>query len=403
MTDYFKKQIQEINQSMSLRLYGLALALTHVWTFFYWNQYRFFVNAQAGQNSEPLCFPLFPDCDLFRASLSPNFWWAILILYLFTAVLTVFFFTNKKDSFWGYIGLIDLTLIKLFLHLSNYNFMGNYHYMIHLVSFAYLFLPHKKLVIKYLIVFFYIAAGFLKINIDWLSGAAMITTPYLQGRLLDLSLQYVIFLELVFVFGLLSKHKWIFRFTLLQFIAFHIFSWHIVGFFYPMVMFCLLSIFVLEEYFKEKKTNHFKKFFTGKEPLSLYVVTLVFVTMQAFPFAFTNDPSLSGAFRLSSLNMFDSKTTCKVALIAHSEGDSAHLDRPMKSLGVRLGCDPIVFLNQAHQLCRKNREAKEFDRLSLALLSKRVTQSRYTKVLDISDVCALKNPLWAEFAQRGEH
>lgn len=405
LSSYLNHQISEINNSLQLRIYGLCLALTHLWTFLYWNKRGFFVNAQSSNNVEPLCFPFFPDCDLFRESISPGVWQIILYAYLFVGVFTAICYFQKRLNSIGYWFLIVATFFKLFLHLSNYNFMGNYHYMVHFVSLAFLFLPNKLDIPKYLIVGFYIAAGFLKINIDWLSGAAMIRTPYITGNFLSFSLYYVIFLELIFVFGLIHPNKWVRWGALAQFLFFHAFSWHIVGFFYPMVMFSLLGTFLVEEYFLYKDKGQIKNrllnLVSGKETKTVYGVLALFTFLQVLPFTMVSDPSLSGVARLSSLNMFDSKTKCHSLMVAKTKNGSFHIRPNIKNLGVRLRCDPLVFLNQAHQLCRKNKEFQEIEKLSLHLFTRRITSHRYKKVLAIDDVCQLNSPLWGELGGKG--
>ena len=397
MINYISKQIQTIHKDPVLKIYGLLLSLTHVWTFLYWNKRNFFMNSQSSLNSEPICFPFFPDCDLFRAQFSPEFWQGILYFYVFSAIFVSLVFLQKKWQALAYWGLAFITLFKLGLHLSNYNFMGNYHYMAHFVTLAYLLAPHKKSLIKYLIIAFYISAGFLKINIDWLSGAAMIRTPYLYGTPLRLSLVYVLFLELIFVFGLIHPNRKLRYFCLLQFFAFHLFSWHVVGFFYPMVMFSLLGVFYLPEYFDRKyEPKELLKFISIKEYKSIYIILALFTGLQLLPFTMVDDPSKSGVARLSSLNMFDSKTSCHSLMVAKTDNGTIHLRPPIKNMGVRLKCDPLVFLNQAHQICRKNKETNEIKELSLHLFTRRVTSSEYKKVLAIKDICSLNNPLWAE-------
>ncbi len=278
--------------------------------------------------------------------------------------------------------------------------MGNYHYMVYIVTALLLFAPRRRESLKVMIVGFYVAAGLLKINIDWLSGAAMIRTPALGGDLLVTSLFYVVFLELVLVFGLLHHKRWVRAITLLQLLCFHAFSWHIVGFFYPMMMFSVLSLFVLDEFIfnskREQSENILLHLFSGRLGRSTYVVLIVFWLCQVIPFGLTTDPSLSGALRLSSLNMFDSKTQCHSLLVAKTEQGTVHLQKPMKNLGTRLSCDPLIYLNQAHQLCRANRDSKEIKQLSLTLFAKRVTEQHYKKSIDIKNVCELSNPLWAE-------
>ena len=405
VSHYVKAQVKEVQENWVLPFYGAALALTHLWTFLYWNRGSFFVTSQSPLNAEPLCFPFFPDCDLFRSSLSSQTWEIILYSYLGLTLVTILSFGWPRKQGLSMGLLLILTLMKFALHMSNYNFMGNYHYMIYFVTFSFLFLPHKTSSIKHLMVAFYVAAGFLKVNMDWLSGAAMIQSPFISGNLLTLSLFYVLFLELIFSFGLLHKNPWIRRGVLVQYGLFHAFSWHIVGFFYPLVMFCLLSIFGLEEFSlikkgytqKEKKTsNELLELFRLKAPKPVLALLAAFIILQLIPLLWVKDPSLSGAPRLPSLNMFDSKTQCHSLLVLHTDQGVVHLKKPLKRLGVRLKCDPLVYLNRGYQLCRKNKKFKDIKKISLTLFSKRVTQTHYKKVLDIKDLCPLKNPLWAE-------
>jgi hypothetical protein len=394
------RQIKQIQDDLGLQLYGLFLSLTHIWTFLHWHQGHFFVNAQSAINSEPICFPFWPQCDQWRSQLSPEQWSGVLWAYLALAIVTTLLFVRKQTAKWAFTSFALLSLSKLILHLSNYNFMGNYHYMVHIISLVYLFAPQRRELCKYLIVAFYFAAGMLKINIDWLSGAAMISTPWLGGHLLSFSLYYVIILELVLVFGLLHHLLSVRLFTLLQLIAFHVFSWHIVGFFYPMVMFSLLSLFVIDEFLARGNRlispSLLSPLFRGQAPRTHYGALLIFALLQLIPYALSSDPSLSGAARLSSLNMFDAKTECVPLLVVHRSQQVAHLDRPLRSMGVRLACDPIVYLNMGKQLCAQQKKHKDFERLSLSLYSKRVTRSEYTQVLDVKDLCAMDNPLWAE-------
>lgn len=403
-SNFFNQKWERLTQHWSLQLYGMALASTHIWTSVYWWNSSFFLNSQGSRNSEPLCFPFFAQCAEFRAMIPETVWLVVLVAYSLAAITTTTLFFIKRIN--PLPPLFALTLFKFALHMSNYNFMGNYHYMVYIITLCYLFLPNPERLIPWLMVAFYWAAGVLKLNMDWLSGAAMISTPWLTGQLLSISLIYVIFLELILVFGLLSSKRWIRWTTLFQFFSFHVFSWHIVGFFYPMIMFSLLSLFILQEleiYFFQKKEWHSTNTpQTHPSYLPLWGVLLIFIFLQILPFLITKDPALSGAARLPSLNMFDAKTECQSLMIAHSSKASVHLTPPLKNLGVRLGCDPLVFLNQAQEICRLNTKNKEFDRLSLHLFSKRITATDYQTVLALDDVCSHHSILWSELLASGE-
>ena len=419
MTEFFQKQIQEIQNSRILRLYGAFLGLTHVLTFFYWNQSSFFVNSQSPLNSTPLCYPFFPNCDLFQHFIPGMIWQVILFFYIFISLFSIGFFLNQKQTKKAYFLLIFGTLIKLTLYLSNYNLIGSYHFMVHLVLLLYLFIPHKKINIQYLIPAFYVATGFSRINPDWLSASTPVYIPWVSDKFLLLPLAYTVFFGVFLVPGLLSAQRWLCWLTLLQLLVFHTLSSFTMELYNPLLMLCLLSLFFMDEFFdfwpsvsrhsfnpklsiknffKPKISSPLKLFFNGKEKVSVYICLFVFTFLQIMPSFLANEPHLSGVPQLFSLNLSGSNNQCKALLVTHQQGGSVHLAKPVVRKK-HINCDPIVYLNQAHQLCRKNQKSKEFESLSLSLVAKRVSENQYKRILDIPDVCQFKNPLWAELFQ----
>ena len=260
-------------------MFGAFLTASHFYAIALWNKNQFLISKLSPTNSEPICFPFFPNCnDFFNISdFSLQFF---LYAYLLLTILGIFCFFQKKLLTLAYYIFFVLFIIKSSIHLSSYSFMGNYNYMASLVYFCYLFLPRKKLVIKYLIIAFYITAGALKLNSEWLTGATIPYPPPMLGNFLVPSLFYVVLLELVFVFGLLCKSRSIRLFSLAQFFIFHIFSLQVVGFFNPMIMLSILSIFVIDEYhyFRNtlKSSNHIHRFLTLNERPTVYLVLLIF-------------------------------------------------------------------------------------------------------------------------------
>ena len=159
---------------------------------------------------------------------------------------------------------------------------------------------------------------------------------------------------------------------------------------------------VFLKFIKTRGVNHLKLFSTGKEKVSVYVCLIVFAVIQFAPgLLFAENHTY--LFRLFSLdlsgkftgkNFGKSSIKCKAIVAVHRKGLAVHLTGPVDSvLKPRLFCDPLVFLNYAHQLCRKNKKSKEFDRLSLNFVVKKKGESRYRKILDIPNVCEFKNPL----------
>src|SRR5690606_26596368 len=102
------------------------------------------------------------------------------------------------------------------LLVADYRFMGNYHYMPFLVSTVFLFIPQKKTTILYTIVIFYISAGLLKLDTEWLSGSALLENFFVGGEILEWLLAYTILFEVLVVMLTLSNSIWLFLFSLPQ-------------------------------------------------------------------------------------------------------------------------------------------------------------------------------------------
>src|SRR5690606_33730392 len=151
----------------------------------------------------------------------------------------------------AYFLLLLATGLKAFVYLNDYRFMGNFHYMHYWALVAFLFILDKIRTLQFLIVFFYVAASLLKFNLEWLSGAAMLRETFLQGKWLEWACYYVVLLESFFVWGLLSRKPRLFGLTFGQIVLFHLYSFLVVGFYYPSIMACLLSILVLSRHYKE--------------------------------------------------------------------------------------------------------------------------------------------------------
>ena len=283
MTDFFQKQIKEIQNSEVLKIYGAFLGLTHVLTFFYWNLFSFFVNSQS---HTPLCYPFFPNCDLLQHLMPTTFWSVILLFYLFVSLFSIWFFLDKNQIKKAYFLLILATFIKLTLYLSNYNFTNDYHFMVHLVLFVYFFIPHKKSNIQYLISAFYVTAGFSKINPDWLTASTVVNISWINNTSMLPILVYVIFFGIFMVPSLLFAPRWFCWLTLLQLLILQIAACFTMELYDSLLALCLISFFFVDEFFdfllpvlkqsfnpkifikalfKPKTNIPLKSFFKGKE------------------------------------------------------------------------------------------------------------------------------------------
>ena len=262
---------------------------------------------------------------------------------------------------------------------------------------VYLFVPDKKRVLPLILVSFYLAAGALKFNLEWLSGAALIAVSPVKGPLLTASLFYVVILECFLILGLLVKSVRIRTLTILQLCAFHTISWFFVGYFYPLIMFCLLTITVLT--LRNQNSSLLSDFFERKLRRSAYVVLSLFLIAQLIPKVLSKDPSLGGLLRISSETMFDSTSFCYYQFLKYDKNDIQEMKPFDTSRTIRVRCDPIVYLSQLQKICKDDPNGT----YDFALYTRKSTDLRYQTVIDIQNICSQKyNLLWAELFQ-GRH
>lgn len=382
MKSYFHHQLQEIVSSRALQIYGALLALTHVLSAYFWMDRSLNLVVKTSESSSLLCWPMAPFCDSFRfesATGAAHFLETYALLGILGAGL---FFLGKVR--WGYVALTLLLALKISFTSLSYGLMGNYHYMSFFVQIAFLFFPHKKVLIPFFIGIFYWGAGILKFDPEWLSGVALITPSFLPSQLQHVSLIYAVILECILVFGLFSPNKWIRGATLTQFALFHIFSWHIVGYFYPLTMFLLLGVFVTIPLCKEKWEALLDKSVLKQTSTVFFCVLLIL--FQIVPNLLIQDPATSGAPRILSLNMLDARVECDTLLIRHQDASEEVYNPFIKTPTIRTQCDPLIFLSQIETICKDSREKFDF-----WLQSRRTTSDKYHTRLFITDICS-KSP-----------
>jgi hypothetical protein len=357
-----------------LRYFGVSLAVTHLLSV------AFYLQTAAVDlvgSAFPVCWPFLPNCYM-GSPWSENFAYAFLAIYAVTAAASAYFYVSTRLwSAWTF-SLLAL-ILKLTLTLQDYRLMGNYHYMIYVIHFLFLFYPRKRAVIPAMVVAIYVAAGTLKFNFEWLSGSALLTEPLAKGWLLVAMCTYVVILEMIFSFGLLSRDLRVLRFSLLQFFIFHIFSYGQVGFFYPCVMFCLLSIFYLPLILRREG---FRLPRSGRTGVALPIC--IFAVAQMMPLVFPGDSSLTGQGRIFALNMFDARTDCLIAEIARF--DKATVETNPVFQYMRIRCDPISVVGLERSKCASYKSLPGFKDLDVYMnVKKHSGEAR--PVLRIENFC----------------
>lgn len=340
---YFKQLIGEIERDSVLRYYGVAMALLHVLTA-YW-LVDFGASSIIKQTSEPICWPFFANCDVLRIFSELELTWIFVSYGVISLGVAILFLRARMVP--AFLGLIAINVIKLVIVLIDYRLRLNQHYMGLAISMVYLFMPNKRVALPWMIMLFYFWAGVLKLNWGWISGDALLgLLPIFKGPLLKAACIYVLILEIIVVWGLIARRAMLFWSSFLQFVLFHIISWWVVSYFYPLLMFAILSIFVIERLLDDTRFGQ-----TLTVPVGIMVV--FFSMLQIVPYMFPGDHRITSEGRVFALNMFDAPHVCEVVAGLYTKDEEClAVDFRLPS-AYRITCDPVVYYHRARNACRQ--------------------------------------------------
>jgi hypothetical protein len=387
MYAFLPSQIEEIRADGVLRSYGACLALTHVLSVVFWmtsGGWRF-MNGWG----EAICWPLFPWCGELRV-LPPAHAQYALILFGVASAIVALAFLRPGWTPAAYAGLFLLTLAKVGLIALDYRLRLNQHYMAFWICFAFLLVPGKRDAVRLLLVLFYFWAGTLKVNWEWISGAALYRPLwFFSGRGVIVACAYVVVMELFVSWGLLARRSWIFWTAVVQIAVFHVMSWAVVDFFYPVLMFLLLTIVVLDRLYPPPSGVRLdlRSLLTGDARHTAYATGILFTAFQLVPYAFPGDRTITGEGRLYALHMFDARIVCEAwAVATAADGTDTRIDLRSGMLP-RINCDPIVVVGRARNLCNRLSRPGAPANLHVVLRARRSTDPELQTVIDLPSFC----------------
>jgi hypothetical protein len=368
-----------------LRLYVWGIVGGHVsaWLFIYSTG----ILASLQQGAEPFCWPYFEDCWKYRFA-SPSGISAALFLY--GALIAAAAWCAIERRFNGcWFALLAASLWVAALTSLDYRLRGNQFYMLLWLNVVFLLAPSRRSTIPLTIVSFYVWAGVLKLNHEWLSGAVLYHDLWLIPREVRwLACVYVVLLEPVLIWGLLSRRRFVRNVVLAQLALFHLQSLSQIHWFYPLLMATVLSWFWLDRAASTASPVSLRALFTMKAPRAAYGMFVVFAAFQLVPYAYDGDADLTGQGRVFALHMFEARQVCDVtATLTRVNGTTTAQDLKLHRLPARVICDPVVYFNRAQNICR-NRNALGVVDLRLTMRSKRTTDTAFTTIIDQPMFCA---------------
>lgn len=380
-----KTLLQELNKNEFLKWVGIIFCLEHLLTIFFWSTERP-LHLILTNPTFRICWPHWESCQYL--SWNNESVRALLILYLALALFSIILWIAKSYRA-AILGTISTLALKNFIIVQDYRLGGNYHYIPTLLCLAFLFLPNRTRSLPFFFWMIYFTAGILKLDTQWLSGAA-INERLFPPIIIQIGVWYVLVLEIIFSFFIFSKNRNLFWFFFTQIFIFHLFSWHLTRFFYPSVMLLMLAILIL---LREIETPSWsikdvKKFFRQR-PVAIAVS--IFVFLQLPQYYLPGKAALTGQGRSFALIMYDGRTDCQPHLSVWRRNQvKEELPLTAPWLITRIKCDPIIYKQLAERVCQWSQKDDGVEQIDLHLPIKYENETEYRSIVSVNDICNKK-------------
>jgi hypothetical protein len=399
---FISRNVEEIRADKALRFYGACLAISYLATSVFFILHRQYLYLTT--SSDSLCWPLLPGCYAYHVFSVPQAIAVVGLLGFLAAAFALYFLMGEARAGWTL--LLAAFVLDGLIICQDFRFRLNEHYMLLWATVAFLFFPRKRQALSFLILSFYVWAGRIKINQDWLSGSELPHRLWLipvSGY--PTACAYVIVLEMVVVWALVQPRKWLFWAAFAQFALFHAISWSIVGFFYPILMAGIISIYPLSRLIPVEPRsdlspddlprnvlprNDLNDLLHLRQARSLYALLAVFAALQLVPFLYPGGVSWTSQGRLFSLHMFEGRSSCRISATEKFKNRPARMvelfrrDLPMRDI-----CDPLVYFNEAQRICRElPAQDPDFVDLDLKMVISKRMSPTWRPLVDTDDFCS---------------
>ena len=359
------------------------LALTGV----AWLSYKHVDSLVTGEDYA--CWPLWPGCESVRSHLSPGLVRVAVYAMAAAGLVAAALFALRRIRT-ALVVFAGALVLGAGIYALDYRLRLNQTYMLGWVVLVLLGTPRRTQVLQAVVALFYFWAGALKLNREWLGGAGLYAKPLLvPASLVPAACTYVVILEMVLIWGLLSprpRWRWV---VYAQLLVFHAVSWSVVGWYYPLLMAGITAIYPLVWMVAPEQALTWSRLRDDaglRAPIA--VVAGVFSALQLMPRLFPGDTAITGEGRLFALHMFDARVQCEGgASVTTSSGLRARYALINERLEQRMRCDPIVLMQAAQRLCHDLEGRPDSPQVDVAIDARRATDERMQPLIHVDDVC----------------
>lgn len=277
------------------------------------------ITVEAAQNGSAICWPFFQNCTHFYFLHAFPYGYSYTALYMFfygVMCLIVYCMWQKKWVY-AHILLLLLLLWKIFVMLLSFNIVGPYDYYHIILTSVLLFVPYKEYFLKLSFVVMYFMSVTVKFTPAWELGTYFTSMrsglPLFPSWSTVFLTNFVIFIQVIDCWFLMSKNWILQRGSFFLAAAFHLFSGLLVFYNYPSI--ALPPILILFGPMYRYTSAPF-----GRKAIAGWMVILLIALFQLLGFVISPDRFLTLEGHRYGMFMFEANHQCTFTINTYSKG-----------------------------------------------------------------------------------
>ena len=337
-------------------------------------------------NNEYTCWPYFQNCGewYFLEALPFGYSQSILFMGAFALMaLTAYLMYRKRWALVHACMLFLWTGKAAILFLFTQQLAANYDYYDTILLFVILVFPHKLFFARLTFVLLYFLAATIKIHEGWVLGSyfTSLTTglPVFGNMLSPVVTNFVIFMQIIGSWLLLSRNKYLHLVAFLYFILFHLYSGILVGFRYPTVALVMLLVLFGIAWRETPRAVPLDR----RSIAGWCFVALMFV-VQFIPISIVGDHKLTLEGNYYGLFMFEANHQCVSRTVTHYQ-DGTTYERVKQSMDAKWRCDPYEYWFAIKNHCERDARTERVE----WTFDHSINGNPFYRIVDSPDACVL--------------
>ncbi len=339
-------------------------------------------------NGTYVCRAYFQECARFYffQSLPEGYSQNIFYMFLFGTLLATAYFMYKQEWVKAHMALLPSYIwhasVTLFLTELG---IGNYDYYLFIFATFILFVSHKEFFMKLVLVMFYFLSTSAKIHETWILGtyfsALKTGLPLFPDWSIPLFTNFVIFMEMVAAWFLMSRNVIVQRSVFVFFVVFHLYSGILVWYRYPATV--LPTLFILFG-----PLYRFTPVPLDKRAITGWIAVILMFLSQMTPLAIYGDEKLTLEGNTYGMYMFEANHQC-ISTVNYVYADGRVDARRTESASSRDRCDPYRMWFRMNTRCEHEEGLARVE----WTLDHSVNGGPFLRIVDTQNACEVEyNP-----------